>query len=402
MADKEDADSIIMRMRNLGARNIRFEISDLFDRSQSTVVPQNKYHELATEGLEFPLPGIFHDTDSTYKSVYHDKIGVLKPDFDSTLFRLPLSDGLALTLAEPHLDGSPLPTYPRHIARKQLDRLGELGFTLKSAFHLEFYLVAPGDSISAELLASFLNTLQGIGMEPLFLKTGKLPNYIDGTYKEEPGIKGADFAHLFKTFMKEATVGRGADVSFFSKYLRDPQFQKNCFLYFRHSLWDAEGKKDLTHDPESPLGLTETAQHWLAGILEHMPAITRFMFPTDFCWKHRSTKTETVNDKWEKDGSGSSMRLHAGGEGKTFVETRQGTGRCNPYLLMAAVVAAGIDGIEKKLPLPEAGAESGKEVPTFHRKASEAFEADEVLINALGAGEDFIKLFKAKYEGIDE
>ncbi|XP_022099073.1 lengsin-like [Acanthaster planci] len=401
MADHEDADSIIMRMRNSGANAIRFEISDFFDRSHSTVVPQNKYHQLATEGLEFPLRGVFNDTDNTFKSVYHEKIGTLKPDFDSTLLRLPLSRGVALTLAEPQLDGNPLPTYPRYIARKQLQRLSELGFTLKSAFHLQFFLEALEERISPDLLADFLDVLRGVAIEPLFLNTGKLNYYIDGTYKEKAGIKGADNAHLFKTFVKAAAVDKGLDVSFFSKFLRNRQIQQNCFLYFRHSLWDAEGKKDVTHDPESPSGLTEVAQHWLAGILEHMPAITRFMFPTDFCWKHRSTKTETVNDKWEKDSTGSSVRLHVGGEGKTFMETRQGTGRCNPYLLLAAVVAAGIDGMKKKLPLPESGTDSGREMPTFSRKAMEAFEADEVLINALGARENFIKLLKATYQDID-
>ncbi|XP_022099062.1 lengsin-like [Acanthaster planci] len=296
---------------------------------------------------------------------------------------------MAYVPAEPFVDGSPLTSYPRFVARKQLSRLAELGFSLKSSFHLEFFLKskkAGTEYIKREtLIGHFFDVLERTGkdFEVETFHVGTMANRMDGTFKEVLGIKSADYAQHFKTFMREAADSFLHEASVLEK--------ANLSLYFRHSLWDIKGKKCLMGDPDSPLGLSVAAQHWMAGILEHMPAIVRFTHPTQSSWDQ--VEHEQLNCRWGTDSAGSSVRLHRGEEGKTFVETRQGTGRCNPYLLMAAVVAAGIDGMEKKLPLSEAGTENKKR-PTTIAEATEAFEADEVLLAAFDGGKEFLPLLK--------
>ncbi|XP_071510557.1 lengsin-like [Diadema antillarum] len=403
---------------------VRFEQTDVYGVARSKTIPARHFAEKASGGLNFYLGHLGYDPqagfvpDSAYTAAAGHCDAVCFPDF-STFQVIPWSKRTARILIEPTFHGKLVEAHPRVVARRQLDKLSAMGFSLLSAHEHEFYLVdkatrkTVNDDVNIrstirlaayeDVIHTIMDGLVAAGVDVECAETEYGPGQTEISYKPAFGIRAADNAHTFKTGIKEMALKNGYMATFMSKPFPD---KSGSACHFCHSLWDAEGKVPLLYDAGSPTGLSEVGQYWLAGLLEHTPAICVLMAPTVNCLKRFLPYSfAPYNATWGNDNRSTAVRIKVNGGKGTYLENRLGASGCNPYLSLAATVAAGLDGIQRRLPLPPCVAPSDsaydpacvptgtKQVPCNMKEAMRALHDDDIIRSALG--EEFIECFLA-------
>ncbi len=400
---------------------IRFEQSDTHGIARSKTVPVRHFERFATKGLNFPLPtfGLDVQGDTAPNTGVLEEIvfgdAYLFPDI-STFQVLPWVDKTARLLGEPyHLDGRPVTVAPRYLAKRQLAELEALGYQLLSGYEYEFYLVdaatrkasysgiqlfgtlPPADQ---PVIYQILRSLSSIGVDIITADLEYAPGQIEINFAPGWGIDGADRAFTFKNTIKEIAQQHGKIASFMTK--PDINLSANG-CHFNQSLWD--GERNALFDPSREHGLSEVGAHYIAGQLAHAPALTALLSPTINCWKRfKPNAFAPTNITWGIDNRTTAIRFKAFQDERTYIENRLGSGAANPYLVLAALVAAGIDGIKRQLELSAPiqvvadGLPDVPQLPTHFEAALHALEQDTVIREALG--EEFIQLFTSlkKYE----
>ena len=343
------------------------------------------------------------------------------PDL-ATFQVLPWLKKTARVLVEGVYEGKVVEAYPRVVARRQLERLEEMGYSLYSAHEFEFYLVdektrEPCDTSKNANATSRLYKLQDFsqdileglpqaGVDVEFFGTESAHGQLEITYRPSFGIRAADNAHTYKMGIKEIAQKYGYTASFMSKPWPD---KCGSSSHFCHSLWDVSGEAPLLYDPSQPLQLSKLGKHWVAGLHAHASALAVLMGPTVNCLKrYKPFSFAPSNATWGMDNRTCAFRVKIQGGKGTYIENRMGASACNPYITLAATVAAGIDGVLKRLPLPErviGDAYKDEEIPPLTPKlpnnmadAIDCLLNDEVITASLG--QDFIKCFVAgkRYE----
>ena len=413
---------VLEEIKHRNLTGIRFEQTDLHGISRSKLIPARHFEEKARKGLFFSLRHLGMDiqTDFVRGTGFNEEIGfgdaLMFPDYET--FRvLPWLRNTGRILIEPTLNGQFLAAHPRVMARRQLDKLKGLGYSLLLAHEYEFHVVdkttrkPPTTDASPKLtlgMTPFEDFIQhvmedlpkvGVDVECVHIECG--PGMIEITYKPAFGIRAADNAHTYKTSIKEIAYRHDFVASFMTKPY--PEISRSS-SHVCHSLWDAEGKVPLLFDAESPSGLSELGQHWIAGILAHAPALQVLMAPTVNCIKAiKPWKLGPTNATWGLDNRTTLLRVRIDGEKGTYIENRAGAAGSNPYLSLAATVAAGLDGIINKYEPPPQVTGSAyvaddvppntPGLPNNMEDALKALADDVVIRDALG--EEFIKSFIA-------
>ncbi|XP_054750400.1 lengsin-like [Lytechinus pictus] len=411
----------IIKEENLLA--IRFEQTDTNGIARSKLVLARHFKEKATKGLNFVLCHLAFDVQLNVlapNTGYAEEIGfadaVMFPIFESFQV-LPWLKRTGRILIEPTWKGSDVEGHPRVVARRQLEKLRQLGISLYSAHEHEFYVVdketkkplnedknahsAIRDTPYHNLLNKFMEYLPKVGVDVELVENEYGPGQLEISYKPAFGISAADNAHTYKTSIKEIAILNGYMASFMSKPYPN---KSGSSSHFNHSLWDINEKVPLLYDANDPLSLSETGQHWIAGILAHAPAIEVLMAPTVNCLTRVTPHAfAPINATWGFDNRTCDIRVKINGPEGTYIEHRAGAAGCNPYLSLAATVAAGIDGIVNKLKLPpQVTGDACEEadippktanLPANMEDALTALTNDETICDALG--KDFIKCFTA-------
>ncbi|CEL95654.1 unnamed protein product [Vitrella brassicaformis CCMP3155] len=420
---------MLNQIQTEGIDFVRFEFADLHGISRSKTIPVSHVPDYGSHGLNFilavfgmdPLGNVAthgKDTGTMEDIGYSD--GTWFPD-TSTFRVVPHSDRTGRVLIDPyHFDVSPSGGYmpwlmaPRSVARKQLDRLRGIGIELLTSFEYEFYLVdratrkPPFGGINIfstirlaqeeKLVYEVLRSMKKMGVECTTANVEYGPGQMELTFAPSFGLEAADNAFTFKTGVKEICQRAGYMASFMTKPYPDCG---GCGCHLNQSLWDVSRSVNLTGDSKEPTGFSQTAQHYMAGILHHGRAICAFFNPTTNCSKRLKENTfAPVSLSWGRQNRTCAIRGKPGHN--AYFENRIGAGASNPYLILAASIAAGMDGIEKKMELPpgvNGDAYEMKDHPRLPSSLEEALAAlkqNKVLCKALG--EDFIKLFVAVKE----
>ncbi len=398
---------------------VRFEFGDIYGVARSKIVPARHFKEKAEMGICLPLADLLRDPQGTlvYGNKFTDAIGfadgVWYPDFN-TFRTLPWNNKTATIVIEPTYKGEPVTVFPRYIAKQQYARLKEMGISLAASHEHEFWImdrntrkpltadVNVGSTLRNYEAATFIEQLMvdlyNVGVDVQSYHTEHGPGQLELNYHEAHGILAADNAHVFKTAVKEIAQRNGYIASFMSK----PFIQySGSSGHVCHSLWDIKTKKGLLYDPDSPDGISELGRHWIAGLLFHAPGICALMAPTVNCFKRfgKNPFTPGFSISWGIDNRTCSTRVKVNGEEGTYIEQRMAASACNPYLSLAAIIAAGIDGIQRKLALPMKVTGNSyavgnlPQLPTNMQEAMDAFNKDKVIKDAFG--EDFSDAFMA-------
>ena len=364
---------------------------------------------LATD-LEMATPDGY--ASSSWSTGYGDY--VMRPDL-STLRPVPWLDGTALCLCDilDHHTHKPVPFAPREMLKAQIARAQAMGLTPIMATELEFFLfqnthdtIAQGGFQSLQPISNYnedYHIFQTSKEEPVMrpirnhLRAMGLP--VEGSKgeaeagQEELNIKyaealaTADHHTLAKHGIKEIAHAQGYAATFIAKWHHD---RVGSAAHVHQSLWS--GGENAFHDAAADLGKSKLMDHYLAGLITYAPEYTVFMAPYINSYKRFAkgsfAPTQTV---WSVDNRTAAFRLCGDGTKAVRVECRIPGADMNPYLALAAMLAAGLTGIENKLALPpvhtgDAYADDEKQhIPRTLREARAAMLGSDMLRNAFGA-----------------
>ena len=339
---------------------------------------------------------------------------VMKPDL-STLRPMPWLAGTAIVLCDvlDHHSRAPVAHAPRELLKRQIARAAAMGLTPIMATELEFFLFqGTHDEIAR----------RGFQLQPI--SNYNQDYHIFQTSKEEPimrpirnhlramgvpveGSKGeaeagqeelniryaealatADHHTLAKHAIKEIAHQQGHAASFLPKWRHD---RVGSAAHVHQSL-QRDGVNAF-HDPARDLGKSKLLDHYLAGLIRYAADYTYFMAPYINSYKRfvkdSFAPTQTV---WSVDNRTAAFRLCGDGTPAVRIECRTPGADMNPYLALAAMLAAGLKGIEDRLPLPDpftgdayaGGDDDTRHIPRTLRDARAALLGSDMLRDAMG------------------
>lgn len=362
---------------------------------------------------------------SSWASGYGDI--VMKPDLD-TLRLLPWQPGTALVTCDVEwTDGSPVVASPRQILARQLERLAERGLRAYVGTELEFISfdtsyedaftrgyrdLTPSNQYNVDysllgtariepLLRDIRNSMAGAGMYVEGAKGECNLGQHEITFKYDEAMRTCDNHSLYKNGTKEIAAEHGKAITFMAKY--DAAEGSSCHVHL--SFRGADGSMAMAGDEEH--GFSELMHAFLGGQLASIEDFTYFFAPNINSYKRfvEGSFAPTAV-AWGFDNRSCAFRVVGSGE-SLRVECRVGGADLNPYLAVAALIAAGIRGIDEKMALPpvtagNAYAGDADRLPTTLRDAREklansafAREAfgDEVIDHYLNAADVEIRQF---------
>jgi glutamine synthetase len=343
-----------------------------------------------------------------------------------TLRHVPWDDKVPFFLGEfVNADGSPYAVCPRQVLKRVLRRAEQLGFQPMTGFEFEWFNFAETPQtwaakkgVGPETLTpgmfgysllrmadnrGFFNALMdemaafGVPIEGLHTETG--PGVYEAAITFSGALEQADRAILFKTGAKEIGKRFGVMPSFMAKW---NAALPGCSGHIHQSLSD--GKKNLFFDAQSPRWMSPLFESYVAGQVACLMEFAPMFWPTINSYKRLVDGFwAPVKPTWGIDNRTASFRVIAGSPKGTRLETRCPGADVNPYLAMAAVIAAGMHGVEKGLKLtapPITGTNSGAEdVPRAPRsliRATQNFKASDIARDWLG--DTFVDHFAATRE----
>jgi glutamine synthetase len=329
---------------------------------------------------------------------------VMAPDL-GTLRLVPWLEGTALCLADIRWhDGSDVVASPRQILRRQLDRLAERGWIANAATELEFMLfrdsyeqawhkgyrdLEPANLYNIDysllgtarvepLLRRIRNSMAGAGLRVEDSKGECNLGQQEINFRYGPALQTADEHVIYKNGAKEMAAQDGMAITFMAKL--DEREGNSCHIHL--SLAGEDGTP-VFGDAEALFG------HFVAGLLAHLREMTLFLAPNVNSYKRYAAGSFAPTAiAWGEDNRTCAFRVVGHGAGRR-VECRVPGADVNPYLALAALIASGLDGIDRELPLPprcDGNAYVGdlERVPATLRDARDAFAGSDLARSAFG------------------
>jgi glutamine synthetase len=339
---------------------------------------------------------------------------VVKPDL-ATLRRVPWLPGTALVVSDvvDHHHKA-LAHSPRAVLKGQLERLKDMKATALFASELEFYLFEDAyrdahrkgyrgletagyyiedynilqTSREEPVMRAIRNGLQAAGIPVENSKGEWGPGQEEINIRYADALTMADDHVILKNAVKEIVDQQGKSVTFMAKWAYDLA-GSSCHIH--NSLWDLAGKKPLFLDERAERGMSAMMRHYVAGQLAFAREITWFLAPYVNSYKRFQVGTfAPTKAVWSGDNRTAGFRLCGDRSRAIRIECRIGGADLNPYLAFAALIAAGIAGVEEKLELEDpylGDAYHGKrlrEVPKTLREAIELMRKSKMLRAAFG------------------
>ncbi len=416
-------------VRTSGAAKVKVAVSDIDGILRGKYLHKDKFEGAAEGGFGFCDVVFGWDcTDTTYDNT---AVTGWQHGFPDALARLDLGthrrvpwDGqVDFFLGEfINPDGSPHPVCPRQTLRRVLARAHKLGFQVMTGMEYEWFNFretpqswAAKQGVAPENLTpgmfgysllrvnqnrEFFNALMDemlafkVPIEGLHTETG--PGVYEAAIGFSEALEQADRAILFKTGAKEIGARFGIMPSFMAKW--SAQYP-GCSGHIHQSLSD--GQKNVFHGEDSPRGMSPLFESYLAGQVACLMEFAPMFWPTINSYKRLVDGFwAPVKPTWGMDNRTASFRVIRGSAKSTRLETRCPGADVNPYLAMAAVIAAGLHGVEKGLKLtapPVTGTNQGAEnVPRAPRTLIETtriFQKSEIARDFLG--DTFVDHFAA-------
>jgi glutamine synthetase len=374
---------VLEEVKQSEAGKVKVAVTDIDGVLRGKYIHRDKFLSAAENGFGFCNVVLGWDSsDVCYDNVRYTGWHTGYPDaqikLDLTTFRaVPWDAGVPFFLGEfVANDGqSPLDLCPRQLLKKVVQRARDMGFV--EAFGLEFEWfnfketpqslrekgfvhpepITPGmfgySLLRAAQNRPFLNAIMDelaafrVPIEGLHTETG--PGVFEAAILYSDGLEAADRAVLFKSSVKEIGPRFGIMPSFMAKW---NEKLPGCSGHIHQSLWDQHGKNAF-YEERDPHKMSATFRHFLAGQMRCMPEILPFFAPTVNSYKRLvegAWAPTKVN--WGVDNRTTAFRVIPGGPKSTRLETRVPGADINPYLAVAAALASGLYGIERKLELP--------------------------------------------------
>jgi glutamine synthetase len=333
----------------------------------------------------------------------------MAPDF-ATMRRIPWHPGSVMVLADVQwLDGSPVVESPRQILQRQIDRLAERGWrafvgteleficfndTYEQAFSRRYNDLTPSNQYNADysvlgtsrvepLLRAIRLGMRDSGMQVESAKGECNLGQHEIAFRFDEAMRTCDNHVIYKNGAKEIAAQQGSSLTFMAKF--NEREGNSCHIHL--SLRDDKGTPVYAGD--RPNGVSEVFEHFLAGQLAGLRELSAFFAPNINSYKRfQAGSFAPTAVAWGLDNRTCALRVVGHGESLRF-ENRVPGGDVNPYLAVAAMIAAGLYGIEHELPLPDAFAgnayvSDAERVPTTLQEAADLLAGSELARESLG------------------
>ena len=337
---------------------------------------------------------------------------------------LPWAPGTAWLRAEPFVeDGTPAPADPRRVLQRALAALAQFdaqGFSLRCGLEVEFHiyritdqrlavedaswpaeppvlqLLHPGyqllseawADLADEALAIVRRTALALGLPLQSLEIEFGPSQFEAVFAPTDALTAADQMLLFRNHVRQALRRAGYHASFVCRPPDPPCANAVASgWHLHHGLVDASGANVFAHQQQP---LSATGMHWLAGLLAHAQGMAALCAPTIPAYsRFRGSVMAPQAAVWGRDNRGAMLRVVGlPGSASVRIENRIGEPLANPYLMIAAQVFAGLDGLRRQLqPGPPTESPYAAGLPALPGNLSDALDAlaaDSVLQQGLG------------------
>jgi glutamine synthetase len=336
-----------------------------------------------------------------------------RPDL-STLVAAPDRPGTANVICDiVDLEGQPIPVCPRSKLREITQRLAGHGLTAKAAFEIEVMLFCESYSEARakkmqdltpmshpaplgylhhnsrqqlRFIDVVLQRLEGLGVPIESWHDEAGPGQFELNIDPTDPVTACDRVIRIKQVLREVALEQGCSVTFMAK----PSHEYGNGLHVHHSL--ARDDVPVFYAPDGH-GLSDLSRNWIGGLIATMPAATSIFCPNVNSFRRvvGFAAAPTVAS-WGEDDKSAAVRVLSRSPKAARIENRVAGGDANPYLVLAAVLAGGIAGIEQAIDPPEPLGVAGWGLPAGYphlpntiSKAADAMEADVVLRSVLGS-----------------
>ena len=333
---------------------------DFFGVLRSKLVPAQSIKEMQNDGAGFAGFSTYLDMSPADA----DMVSIPDP---SSLIQLPWQPDVGWLAGELWMDGKPVEASPRVMLRNQIARLNKKNMYLKSGVECEYFLISPeGDSIADKndiadkpcydqsALMRQYDLIKAICDSMIFLGWGPYQNdHEDANGQFEMNwdfsdcLRTADRHVFFKFMVKALAEKKGLRATFMPKPFLN-KTGNGCHAHL--SIWNKQGK-NLFANNKDKLGLSKTAYNFMGGIMHSAEALSAWFNPTINSYKRINAPVTASGATWSPNtitysGNNRTHMIRVPGPGR--FELRLMDGATNPYLLQAGIIAAGLDGIEKK------------------------------------------------------
>ncbi len=421
-ADREAAGRVARQIMDGGLRTVRLIVVDQHGTPRAKYLSGDALISALENGSDFS--GAIYSMDTAN--------GVFPPPFaagggfgidemtgfpditlvpDPATFRvLPYADRTGWILSDAYFaNGRPIPLDGRGLLRRQLARLAERGLEVYSGIEVELYVTRlahtsigfdetaqpgqPGAPLAVEPIErgyqflsdsrmdAFAGTIEairdgliGVGLPPRSIENEWGPGQIEITFSPLAGLAAADAMILFRSTVKAVCARLGLHATFMCWPALPNFFPSGWHLH--QSLLEIETGRNVFADDRELL--SQTGRRFVAGLLEHARAMTVFADPTTNAYaRFRPYSFAPDRICWGADNRGALIRVQGGpGDAGTHVENRLSEPAANPYLWLAANIAAGLDGIDRgaEPPPPVAGDPYAADAPPLPQSLAEAVD----------------------------
>jgi glutamine synthetase len=416
-----DVKDILEGWRKQGVGFVRFELPDLHGISRSKTVPIGHAFDYAERGLNMYGGASVLDTHSDVVpgTLYHGETGysdqLLFPDPDSAAV-LPWIDRTARLICDARwYDGKPLEATPRHVFRRALEKAASMGFEPLMGSEFEFYLLTgdtheplfEGYHIFNTVRNDFVPTIRRIvdempqvGVDIITANCEYAGSQWEINFAPGRGLVGPDTAFTFKNGVKEIAKQDGYVATFMTKPWTEGS-GSGCHTHL--SLVRSDSGENAFGDADDPNGMSDTCRSFIAGLLQHARTIDAVIAPTVNCLKRRRPHTfSPSNISWGFEDRSALVRVKGGAPENKHIEYRAPSAMSNPYLVGAALIQAGLEGVEDGLAVPEPArpGHPAEEDPSFEKLPTRLGESLDALEHEPAAKEFFGEEFVAAYSAM--
>ena len=333
---------------------------DLFGVLRSKLVPAHAIKDMQVNGAGFAGFAAWLDMTPADSDMF------AIPDPDS-LIQLPWNKEVGWLASDLWMNGKPVDASPRVMLKKQIKKLSELGYSMKSGVECEYFLISPdGNSIADnrdtqskpcydqsslmrryELIKEICDCMIEMGWGPYQNDHEDANGQFEMNWDYSDCLKTADRHTFFKFMVKTIAEKHDLRATFMPKPFENLT-GNGCHAHI--SLW--KGKKNIFLDKHDKLGLSKTAYNFLGGIMKHASSLSTFFNPTINSYRRINAAPTKSGATWSPSsisytGNNRTHMIRVPDPGR--FELRLMDGSANPYLLQASVLAAGIEGLSKKI-----------------------------------------------------
>ena len=353
---------LVKEAKDRGIEYFLISFVDLFGVMRAKLVPASAIGAMSREGAGFGGFAAWLDSTPAEPDIF------AIPDPDS-LIQLPWKPEVGWLASDVWCEGAELEQTPRNTLKRVAGQALEKGWRMKHGVECEFFLVnADGTALSDErdtqekpcydvaalmrrydVIREICDAMQTLGWGPYQNDHEDANGQFEMNWDFADAVVTADRHAFFKYMVKSIAEKHGLRATFMPKPFADLT-GNGCHAHV--SVWDAEGKTNLFSDDAGELGVSALGYAFMGGMMAHGTALTALSNPTVNSYKRINAPRTTSGATWSPN------TLTYGGNNRTHMiripdagrfELRLADGAANPYLYPAAVLAAGMDGMERNL-----------------------------------------------------